>query len=128
MALFPGTAPEPGAPEKKQHPIPGSPSSLPVSSAGLVAAPQPGAAVCTERKGTAMTPSRNLTAAVRSVLSDVTEGFLEIIHNSLALLGIAVVLTLITLTARPDWREDGEEKLRAWLLQRQEALEDNTAM
>lgn len=75
-----------------------------------------------------MTPSRNLTAAVRSVLSDVTEGFLEIIHNSLALLGIAVVLTLITLTARPDWREDGEEKLRAWLLQRQEALEDNTAM
>lgn len=75
-----------------------------------------------------MTPSRNLTAAVRSVFTDVTEGFLEIIHNGLALLGIAVVLTLITLTARPDWREDGEEKLRAWLLQRQEAMEDNTML
>lgn len=75
-----------------------------------------------------MTPSGNLIAAVRSVFADVTEGFLEIIHNGLALLGIAVVLTLITLTARPDWREDGEEKLRAWLLQRQEAMEDNTML
>ena len=60
-----------------------------------------------------MTPSRNLATAVRTVFSDVTEGFLEIIHNSLALLGIAVALAIIVLTARPDWRHNGEARLRA---------------
>lgn len=67
-----------------------------------------------------MTPSRNLTAAVRAVFSDVTEGFLEIIHNSLALLGILVACAAIALAARPDWRSSTEEQLHAWLQERQE--------
>lgn len=75
-----------------------------------------------------MTPSRNLATVVRTVFSDVTEGFLEIIHNSLALLGIAVALTIIVLTARPDWRHNGEAQLRAWLVERQEALEADNAV
>ena len=75
-----------------------------------------------------MTPSRNLATVVRTVFSDVTEGFLEIIHNSLALLGIAVALTIIVLTARPDWRHNGEAQLRAWLVARQEALEADNAV
>jgi len=67
-----------------------------------------------------MTPSRNLTAAVRSVFSDATEGFLEIIRNTLALLGIAVACTIVVFLVRPDWRSASEAQLRTWLQERQD--------
>lgn len=76
--------------------------------------------VCTERKGSAMTPSRNLGAAVRSFFSDTTEGFLEIIRNTLALLGIAVACTIMVFVVRPDWRSASEAQLRTWLQERQD--------
>ena len=38
------------------------------------------------------------------------EGFFEIIHNGFALLGLTVVFAVITLTARPDLRQAGEEQ------------------
>ena len=56
-----------------------------------------------------------------SIADDIAHGFFEITHNSFALLGLAVVFAVITLTARPDLREAGESRLTAWLLERQEA-------
>lgn len=70
-------------------------------------------------KGRAMTASGNLISGVRTFVADVTEGFLEITHNSFALIGLAVAFVVITLTARPDLREAGEAQLMNWLQARQ---------
>jgi len=51
--------------------------------------------------------------------ADVVEGFLKITHNSMALIGLAVMLTAALLLARPDLRQQGEERLSAWLSARQ---------
>ena len=48
-----------------------------------------------------------------------TEGFLEITHNSFALIGLAVAFVAIALTARPDLRQAGEAHLIDWLQARQ---------
>jgi hypothetical protein len=53
--------------------------------------------------------------------SDVAQGFFEITHNGFALVGLAVVFAVITLTARPDLRQVGEVKLIGWLQARQVA-------
>lgn len=73
-----------------------------------------------------MTPSRNLGAAVRSVFSDTTEGFLEIFRNTLALLGIAVACMIVVFLVRPDWRLAGEAQLHAWLQERQHAAAEGS--
>ena len=69
-----------------------------------------------------MTASGKVVASVRTFVSDVTDGFLEITHNSFALLGLAVAFVALTLVARPDLRQTGEEELRSWLQSRQAAL------
>ncbi len=63
----------------------------------------------------------NTSSSARNVLRDIAEGFFNISHNSFAMLGLALVFVLITLTARPDLREAGESRLMALLLARQEA-------
>jgi Transglycosylase SLT domain len=66
---------------------------------------------------------RNVKAVRSSAASfgsDVAQGFFEISHNSFALVGLAVVFGVVTLTARPDLRQAGEVQLMAWLQQRQE--------
>ena len=55
-----------------------------------------------------------------NVVSDIAQGFFDITHNSFALLGLALVFGLITLTARPDLRQAGEASLITWLEERQE--------
>lgn len=60
-------------------------------------------------------------SALRTVVSDIADGFFEITHNGFALLGLAVVFAGITLVARPDLRHAGEEHLRGWLQDRQVA-------
>ncbi len=69
-----------------------------------------------------MTASRQLLSGVRTFAADVTEGFLEITHNSFALIGLAVAFCIITLTARPDLRQAGEGHLMSWLQARQVQL------
>ena len=69
-----------------------------------------------------MSASGKVVASVRTFVSDVTDGFLEITHNSFALLGLAVAFVALTLVARPDLRQTGEEELRSWLQSRQAAL------
>ena len=55
---------------------------------------------------------------VRTILSDVADGFLEITHNGFALLGLALVFAALALVARPDLRQSGEEQLMSWLQSR----------
>ena len=69
-----------------------------------------------------MTGLRQIAIGLRTVASDIADGFFEITHNGFALLGLAVVFGAITLTARPDLRQTGEEKLIGWLQERQVAL------
>ncbi|HEY0200997.1 MAG TPA: lytic transglycosylase domain-containing protein [Burkholderiaceae bacterium] len=68
-----------------------------------------------------MTALRQIAQGLRTFLSDTAEGFFEITHNGFALLGLAVAFAAITLTARPDLRQIGEEQLRGWLQARQAA-------
>jgi hypothetical protein len=69
-----------------------------------------------------MTALGRIAGSLRTSASDIADGFFEIIHNSFALLGLAVVFAVITLTARPDLRQAGEEQLVGWLRERQVAL------
>lgn len=69
-----------------------------------------------------MTASGKIVSGVRTFAADVTEGFLEITHNSFALIGLAVAFVVLTLTARPDLRQAGEAHLMDWLQSRQVAL------
>ena len=69
-----------------------------------------------------MTASGKIVSGVRTFVADVTEGFLEITHNSFALIGLAVAFVVMTLTARPDLRQAGEAHLMDWLQSRQVAL------
>jgi len=68
-----------------------------------------------------MTASGRVAQGFRTFASDVAEGFFEITHNGLACLGVAVVLGLVLLIARPDLRQAGEAELMSWLRERQVA-------
>ena len=68
-----------------------------------------------------MTASGKIVSGVRTFAADVTEGFLEITHSSFALIGLTVAFVVIALSARPDLRQAGEEKLMNWLQARQVA-------
>ncbi|WPB58007.1 lytic transglycosylase domain-containing protein [Xylophilus sp. GOD-11R] len=61
-------------------------------------------------------------SGLRTVASDIAEGFFEITHNSFALLGLFMVLAVAILGARPDLRDAGEDHLRGWLQERRVAL------
>lgn len=69
-----------------------------------------------------MTKPGNWVTAVRTIASDITEGFLEITHNSFALIGLIVALAAVTLFAHTDLRAQGETQLRTWLQERHVAV------
>ena len=69
-----------------------------------------------------MTAIRNLFKGLRTFTTDVTQGFMDVIHNGFALFGLAVMFVCITLAARPDLREASERQLIGWLQTRQMAL------
>jgi hypothetical protein len=65
----------------------------------------------------------SLARGVQTFCCDVAEGFFEITHNGFAVVGLAVVFSVLTLLARPDLRQAGEAQLMTWLHARQvEAL------
>ncbi|MGH8821312.1 MAG: transglycosylase SLT domain-containing protein [Rhodoferax sp.] len=68
-----------------------------------------------------MTALAQSARSLRVFAADVADGFFEITHSSLALLGVALVFFVITLTVRPDLRQTGENKLAGWLQSRQVA-------
>lgn len=74
-----------------------------------------------------MTVSGNTVSGLRTFGADVAAGFMEIIHSSFALIGLAVAFVAITLVARPDLRQLGEERLMGWLQSRQPAVVEAAA-
>lgn len=69
-----------------------------------------------------MTAPEKTTSGLRTFVGDVTTGFLHIVHNGFALLGLAVAFIAIALIARPNLRQSGEEQLMGWLQARQEQV------
>jgi len=61
------------------------------------------------------------TESMAVFLRDVGHGLLEVGHNSLALLGLCVVATLLFAATRADLRHAVEQHALDWLLERQEA-------
>ncbi len=66
--------------------------------------------------------NNNFTKGLRVFIGDVAQGFFEITHNGFALLGLAVMFAVITLSTRPEIRQAGEVQLISWLQERQTAL------
>ena len=66
-----------------------------------------------------MTATEKFTKGLATFASDIAQGFFEITHNGFALLGLAVMFAIITLTARPEIRQAGEVELMGWLQTRQ---------
>ena len=69
-----------------------------------------------------MTAPEKMKSGLRTFAGDVAAGFLQITHNSFALLGLVVAFVAITLVARPNLRQTGEEQLIGWLQARQEQV------
>lgn len=69
-----------------------------------------------------MTATQKITTGLRVFATDIAQGFFEITHNGFALLGLAVMFAVITLTARPEMRQAGEVQLMGWLQDRQQAI------
>jgi soluble lytic murein transglycosylase-like protein len=74
-----------------------------------------------------MTATEKFTKGLATFASDIAQGFFEITHNGFALLGLAVMFAVITLTARPEIRQAGEVQLMTWLQSRQVAASGVTA-
>lgn len=71
---------------------------------------------------------RALARSAGTFVRDVGTGLLEVSHNSLAIVGLAVVCgTVLFSAARPDLREGAEQRVLGWLLQRQEARQAGEA-
>ncbi|MEJ7931384.1 lytic transglycosylase domain-containing protein [Ramlibacter sp. AN1015] len=66
-----------------------------------------------------MTAPGRFLEGLRVFGSDVAQGFFDITHNGFALVGVAVVVSALTLGVRPDLREAGESHLMGWLRDRQ---------
>ena len=64
----------------------------------------------------------DVSRSAANIADDIAQGFFEITHNGFALLGLATVFAVITLTARPDLREQGEFALMTWLQERHDAV------
>ena len=69
-----------------------------------------------------MTATQKFTQGLATFARDIAQGFFDITHNGFALLGLAVMFAVITLTARPEIRQLSETQLMNWLQDRQFAL------
>ena len=69
-----------------------------------------------------MTASNTMSSSLRQALAAVTKGLIQITHNSFALIGLAVLFTVMALVARPELRQVGEIKLFSWLQERQQEV------
>lgn len=69
-----------------------------------------------------MTALGETARSPRHLAGQLLQGLVAITHNGFALIGLAVVFVVITLTARPDLRRAGEQHLMGWLQSRQETV------
>jgi len=70
------------------------------------------------------TPFMGAAAPLKTALVDTYRGFLDISHNGLALVGTAIAVGLLILSARADLRTQAEQQLLGWLQQRQEVVSE----
>lgn len=69
-----------------------------------------------------MTVFQRLTHGMHTMSARIVRKAFDLTHSGFALMGLAVVFSVLALTARPDLRDAGELFLRTWLLDRQAAL------
>ena len=69
-----------------------------------------------------MTASKTMANGLRTFASDIAQGLFEVTHNGFAMLGLAVVFVIVTLSVRPELRDLGEAELWGWLQARQISL------
>lgn len=69
-----------------------------------------------------MNPAPNLRKSLTVVASDIVHGFIEITHNSFALVGLAVIFFGLTVGLQPDIRQAGQLQLIEWLQEHQDTL------
>lgn len=74
-----------------------------------------------------MTATDKWTKGIRTFLSDIVQGGIEITHNGFALLGLAVMFAALTLGTQPDIRQASEVKLLGWLQDRLGVLSSDGA-
>lgn len=68
-----------------------------------------------------MKSTHTFTRGLARFAGNVARSVLDITHDSFALLGLAVMFAIFTLTARPEIRQAGEIQLMSWLQTRQPA-------
>lgn len=66
-----------------------------------------------------MTAFQEMGLGLRSIARQISQFFVSTVHNSVALLGMAVLFFTIALVARPELRQAGETRLMGWLQDRQ---------
>lgn len=66
-----------------------------------------------------MSASTRINAGLRRAATAVTKGIFDITHNSVALIGLAVLFAGVVLVARPELRQISEVTLFGWLQDRQ---------
>jgi hypothetical protein len=66
--------------------------------------------------------------SVNVFVRDVGNGLLEVSHNSLALLGLAVVVALVFVAGRPDLRQQTETWALGWLQERQDSRNEGAEL
>jgi hypothetical protein len=64
--------------------------------------------------------------SINVFMRDVGNGLLEVSHNSLALLGLAVVVALVFVAGRPDVQQQTETWALGWLQERQDSRNEDT--
>lgn len=69
-----------------------------------------------------MTATQKFALGLRTFVSDIAQGFLEITHNGFALFGMLVVLTGLVFATQPELRQNTEVQLIGWLQSRQIAV------
>ena len=62
-----------------------------------------------------MNPAQSLRKSLSVVAGDIVHGFMEITHNSFALVGLAVMFFGLTIGLQPDLRQAGQLQLMEWL-------------
>ena len=69
-----------------------------------------------------MTAIAKIGYGLRTFASDVANGFFEITHNGLAMVGLVIAFVVLTLSIQPDLRLQSEAQLRGWLQARHQAI------
>ena len=69
-----------------------------------------------------MNTAQRFRQSLSVVVGDIVRGFMEITHNSFALVGLAVIFFGLTIGLQPDLRQAGQLQLMEWLQDHQETF------